>query len=289
MATFESGQGFCIYDDNTISARNSNLGDECDSTDYYPRFIRALYDFAKEISKEKKFRIHKVDLLNYTLLLFDSGELLWGFFCDFWDNMPYTEEKIMKIIKLLDPIVRKADKTLPLKIDNSFHLQLDRILATQVFPNDKLEEIDDIIEKLDNTSPPQITITSVYLFDIDGGIVKAWEPHKDYTGEIRRTLYKLVCEMPFHFQSRLELNIDIGSHENEGWRILRLGNTEFAMCFRVMYASEHRGLLNVITDSTCEKVLEIIKDDIQKVSTKVSHYSYEIQTKDFFEFDYKAT
>jgi len=289
LATFESGQGFCIYDDKIISSRNSNIKDECDSSDYYPRFIRALYDFAKEMSKET-LRVHKVDIGNYYLLLFDTGEVLWGFFCDFWDNMPYTEEKIMKIIRLLDPIVRKADKTrLQLKIENSLHQKLDRILTTQVFPEDKLEEIDALIEKLDNVAPEQVTITSVYLFDIDGGIVKAWEPHKDYTGEIRRTLYKLVCDMPFHFQSKMELNVDLGSNENEGWRIIRLGNTEFAMCFRVMYASEHRGLLNVITKSTCEKVLAIIKDDIRKVSTKASHYSYEIQTKDFFDFDYMTT
>jgi hypothetical protein len=79
--------------------------------------------------------------------------------------------------------------------------------------------------------------------------------------------------MPFHFQSRLELNVDIGSNENEGWKIVRLGNTEFAMCFRVMYASEHRGLLNVICEKTCEKIMGLIGDDIQKVSTKASHYS----------------
>ncbi len=287
LATFESGLGSVLYDDKVISAKNShsNLGEGYDSSEYYPRFIRALYDFAQEISKEKKFRIHKVDLLNYNLLLFDTGEVLWGFFCDFWDNMPYTEEKITKIIKLLDSTVRKADRTQPqFEIENSLHQKLDQILTTQVFPKDKLEEINEIIEKLDNTAPPQITITSVYLFDIDGGIVKAWEPVKDYGGKIRRTLYKLVCEMPFHFQSRLELNVDLGSNENEGWKIVRLGDTEFAMCFRVMYATEHRGLLNVITKSTCEKVLEIIKNDIQNVKTKASHYSYEIRTKDFFDF-----
>ena len=286
LATFESGLGSVLYDDKVISAKNSDsiLKSGYDSSDYYPRFIRALYDFAKEISKET-LRVHKVDIGDYYLLLFDTGEVLWGFFCDFWDNMPYTEEKIMKIIKLLDPVVRKADETQPqLEIDDSIHQKLDQILTTQVFPKDKLEEIDKVIEKLDNTAPPQITITSVYLFDIDGGVVRSWEPHKDYGGKVRRTLYKLVCEMPFHFQSRLELNVDLGSNENEGWKILRLGDTEFAMCFRVMYATEHRGLLNVITKSTCDKVLDIIQNDIQNVKTKVSHYSYEIRTKDFFDF-----
>ncbi|MFX1520980.1 MAG: hypothetical protein ACFFCD_13775 [Promethearchaeota archaeon] len=288
MATFESGQGFCIYDDKTLSERTPNLGDGCDSSDYYPRFIRALYDFAKEISKEKKFRIHKVDVGDYYLLLFDTGETLWGFFCDFFDNIPFIETKIMKIIKLLDPVVRKADNTRPLKINNSLQQRLDAILATQVFPEDKLEEIDTLIQKLDKTE--QVTITHIYLLDLDGGIVKAWEPSRDYIDfEARRKLFRLISGLPFQFQTRLELNVDVGSNEDEGWKILRLGNTEFAMCFRVLYATEHRALLNVITERVCERIIKLIGDDIQKVSTELSHWnSVEVQKEDLFDFDYKT-
>jgi hypothetical protein len=74
LATFESGLGSVLYDDKVISAKNSNadLGEGYDSTEYYPRFIRALYDFAKELSKET-LRVHKVDIGDYYLLLFDTG------------------------------------------------------------------------------------------------------------------------------------------------------------------------------------------------------------------------
>ena len=150
LATFESGLGSVLYDDKVISSKNSDSILECgyDSSEYYPRFIRALYDFGKEISKET-LRVHKVDIGDYYLLLFDTGEVLWGFFCDFWDNMPYTEEKIMKIIKLLDPVVRKANKTQPhFEIENSLHHKLDQILTTQVFPKEKLEEITRILSNL---------------------------------------------------------------------------------------------------------------------------------------------
>lgn len=225
--------------------------------------VQTILIMADEIdSHPPKGEIREIEIGAYQIGVIERGHLAYIFIQDTYDNEQFTSLIVKSVIDEFHQMLSEANLNYGLSNISEVRKRVNELLETMIFPEELIEHVDHIIENVLMKVP---TIDTIYMSDLDNGIIKKWAVGSD---SIIQLLNSILSEIPFERSWIGETKLYYPKRVNdvekshEAWIIQRVGMTDFCILVRCVFSPEDR-------DFIIETIEEAADEIQQKVFTKL--------------------
>lgn len=219
--------------------------------------VQTILIMAQEIDGgEPKGEIRELEIGQYQIGVIEKDHLSYIFIQDTYDNEEFTKNVVDYIIDEFHSVFLQINFNFGLPNEKNIRMRISHLLTTMHFPEKLLPELDKHMNEISVRLP---TLDTLFLSDLDDGIIKLWQWGDE---NIVRILLTILSELPFERswvgESRISFNDSRNLYTHEAWVIQRIGMTDYCLLARVKYVKDQRNNIIDIFEEVADIIQELI-------------------------------